>query len=911
MKRRSFVFAIGLAISACTQTTVDTDGSTPPPTPTVDTAATVPTDTDPDGPLDPGLELDPRWRTAPALPSLAAFERLAATGVGGQQSVKFSIIDFFGTPSIEWLDSSFYTLHDEWYWFQLINGRAIRGVDTPPIDPTTLPGFDDVAAVYEWADSNRGRLPLDLRFTSLGRLYSSDFYGQALDDPSTRPLALGSLVRVPARPDPETAERWLLELEYRDEPTPRHIEQYFDVVTGALPAEIADSVLWVPRSREQEITAELMAASGSPYGDRTIRFDDLVVPGATEVYSAGVAAGHLLLVTDDGRYTLTDARPDDIVVVQRTPDVLPPGTALITGTPQTPLAHVNVLALNRGIPNAFLAGLADNPELSQLARVRAPVAVRAVAPDQLDIRPLTDGEFAEWRSRRGTGSVAVPPVDIDALPLTVDLATFSERPIAETDLDALRPEIGGKAAGFIALAAPGTVTMPDRPMAITVRSYFEHVQPLDATIDAMLSSTDFAQSARARFVLLEGPADFAEAYQSTLDGEFLDGFLAQHDGTPLGAIIVAGGLKQMIRDLPIAPDTLDQIAAALRSQFDEFARSQGLRFRSSSSVEDIDGFNGAGLYSSNTGFIDPTVLSDPDDHDRTVERALKRTWSSYWNVEAVEERRYENVDHRSGGMAVLVHARFDDELEVSNGVATFTILPERDADEAVMRLNVQSGDTSVTNPDNEPGQAPEVVELRLAEGAARPTISRVAPSTLVADGVDVLDDEQLLAVWDQLSDVTLAWRDRVNAEASAGRAISTLTLDFEFREMDAAWPARVDGTIAPSARLVVKQARTLEPGLRSVPDEMLELDAPLDVLRRMSRATRTTCPGPSADGPDDVSIKIYTDPLAVVDMGYADEPLRVDVSGSPTRLADESCDHAEIYSSPGDYLIGLFAARAD
>lgn len=850
VQRIAFVAVALLVAASCTDggdarpPTSEPAGTAAPTTGVADTVADLDChDVDRDADEAAALDLDERWRTAPNLPSVGAFDRLATTGSGGRAAVKFSITDFFERPSVEWLDSNFYTLHDEWYWFRLLNGEAIAGTDVKPVDDPAIGPFETVGDVYDWAAERRDRLPLDLQFTSLDRLYSPMFYDLALDNPNDRPLALGSIIRVPPSADCSVGARWLLELEYRDEPTPAHVARYLDLVIATLPDEIGDALLWVPRSREQEITADTMLTDSLSYGDRTIRFDDLVEPGAVEVYAAGVAAGRLLLVTDDSRYSLSDAGPDDIVVVQRTPDFLPPGAALITGSPQTPLAHVNVLALNRGIPNAYLAGMVDNIELSQLGRVRAPVAVRAIGPGQLDIRVLTDEEYEQWRSRRGSEPIALPALDLTTLPLTVDLDQYEAATLTEAQLAELRPAIGGKAAGFLALAAPGTVTMPERPLAITVRAYFEHVAQLGSVIDDMVTSAPFQQSARARFILLEGPDDFVGRFESDADARYLDEFRATHRGSVLGDITDAGGLKKMISDLDVDPATLAEIERSLRDNFGELSLQQGLRFRSSSSVEDIEGFNGAGLYTSNTGFIDPTALPDPNDHDRTVERALQRTWSSYWNAEAVEERLNENVDQTSGAMAVLVHPNFDDDLELSNGVATFTLLPAGGADRvagpvggaAVLRLNAQFGDTSVTNPDNEPGQAPEIIELRRAEGDDTPRIDRLAPSTLTDDGRGddardrdgtVLNDDQLLDVWEQLEAVTVAWRDRINAELPASQRISTLTIDFEFREMAAAWPARRDGSTAVGDRIVIKQARTLEPSLRGVPDEVARLAAP-------------------------------------------------------------------------------------
>jgi hypothetical protein len=80
-------------------------------------------------------------------------------------------------------------------------------------------------------------------------------------------------------------------------------------------------------------------------------------------------------------------------------------------------------------------------------------------------------------------------------------------------------------------------------------------------------------------------------------------------------------------------------------------------------VEDVEGFNGAGLYTSYTGYLRPEAQADPDDRDNTIESAIQKAWASYWSFEAFEERRAEQIDHLSGAMGLVVHARFDDDLE--------------------------------------------------------------------------------------------------------------------------------------------------------------------------------------------------------------------------------------------------------
>jgi hypothetical protein len=178
-------------------------------------------------------------------------------------------------PEIEWLDSAFYTLHDEWYWFQLLNGSPVRGFDAAPPTIVGAP-FRTVADVYDWAESRPAPLHLDLRFTSLDRLYSQTFYDQAID----------------AAPD-----RWLIELEFSDEAPVDQIGTYFDVISDAVPDDIATGLFWVPRSRVQEQVAAEIETSNGPHREQVVRYDELTEVGDVEVYSHAIAAGRLLVVT--------------------------------------------------------------------------------------------------------------------------------------------------------------------------------------------------------------------------------------------------------------------------------------------------------------------------------------------------------------------------------------------------------------------------------------------------------------------------------------------------------------------------------------------------------------------------------------------------------------------------------------
>jgi len=803
-------------------------------------------------------------RTVGALETVAEYEALAATGPG-RSALKF-VLTGFETPGLRatrFMDGTFYKLHDEWYWYRLLNGQRIPGLGT---DPVGGHDFATIADIYDWAETQVS-LPLDL-VLSAERLYSNRFYNLALSRP--RFFGLGSLLRVPR----DSGVWWLFELEYSHNVTHQELTIFFAELKANLPQEIGDNLKWVVRSPDQELEALRIEQAGLPFADRIVRYSELATPGEVEVYSSGLTAGRVRVVRagDDG---LGASQEGDVLFLGWVPDYLPPASALITAVPQTPLAHVNVLARNRGIPNAYMGGLLDDPSIDQLARVRAPVIVRAAGvTDQLQVLPISEQEYGQWLQLRGVPPTSVPPVDTSRMPLTVDLARYSL-----PDVDDVRPFIGGKAAGFLALAAPGTVTMPDRPMVITVRSYVEHMESFTATIQAMFDDPAFRGDARMRNLVLEGPNRYDKRYPGAVDAAAKTKFLDDRPtGHALGDLVRAGGLKNSIRDKPLEAATLESITTAVATHFDGYAVSQGLRFRSSSNVEDIEGFNGAGLYDSNTGFLDAAAQTNERDRTRTVERAIKRTWSSYWGFEAYEERRLEKIDHRSGAMAVLVHARFDDPKELSNGVFTFTLLPDDHAAEAVLEVNVQLGAESVTNPVPGSSDLPEIDRVVLANGMT--TIERVRRSTLVPAPGYLFTDEQLRSIFEQAQAVTEASLEWSNRAHDASRAQRTLTLDFEMRHMAEGWPALATGP-AMAERIVIKQARSLEPGLRKIASGLHDLPLPRDVLARARRVVRIGC---ASDPVSAEILEAYTDPLIPPDLGFDSAPL----TGSVTLTFDEA-----------------------
>jgi hypothetical protein len=831
--------------------------------------------------------------TVPRIETEAQFDALSRR-TGRIPVVKLLLTDF-ASPTrrdVRLYDTNFYALHDEWYWFRLLNGMRVPGDEA--IEPLRGISFATVQDVYAWARMQVG-LPFDLQIAD-GRLYSWRFYERAFG--AGRSFGLASLMKL----SPRTADegtRWAFELEFGDALSHEELSVFFESLTPRVAPTIGRDLKWLVRSPEQEALATRMERDRLPYHDRILRYRDVVVPGAREVYSDGITAGYLRFVrASEG---VPNSNPNEVLVFEAIPDLLPAAAGVLTAVPQTPLAHINLLARNRGIPNAHLAGALEDPALSQIARGYSPAVFLAQSPDTVQVLPITAAQYDRYvaLSERPVRAVSSPAPD--TLPYLIDLG--ARRP---DEIPALASAIGGKSMGFIALLAQGSLALPERPHAITVRAYLEHLAPLRARIAAVLADPDFERDARTRELVLDGAMKFATRHPTPADRAFVDAFSRAHPGgNALGDLARGAGVRGLVEQTPIAPGTLEAVRRELSTVFAHLAPTQGLRFRSSSNVEDIEGFNGAGLYESFTGFLDPAAQSSASDRGKTVERAIARVWGSFWGYEAFEERRRERIDSLSAAMGVLVHPRFDDALERATGVCTLTILPPNDRDAVRLEVNVQRGAESVANPD--PTILPEVVRVSRARADGALRIERVRRSSL-SPAEDLLSDPALRALFADTLGVTERWLARENAPRPTAQHGRGLTLDFEFHDMLAGWPARRDGRTEP-ARLVLKQARTLEPGPRTMSPEAARWPLPRDVFVRVRRVFRERC-ALVAGGTTVTSelLRAQTDRSLAPDVGFSetafDGALRIETSGEPLAALGWSAGQAY-----GDEHSGLATER--
>ncbi len=795
--------------------------------------------------------------TIPSLKSEAQLNAYSFTRVG-QRELKFIITDFSNPQkrALRFIDARFYQYHDEWYWFRLLNGQPVPGDDQAPFFGRK---FSSPGEATAWGREQSG-LPSRLSIVEDGRLYAPRFYKLALETLAPA-YGLGSVFQLPAVAS--AGERaWAFELEYADKIDRKSVSAYFSLLKEAILPQMSENLVFVARSPQQYQFVELLRAQRHPLAASLRLSRELAEPGAVQVYQPGLTAG-VLRIVESSELESFESQNSEILLLPLVPDYLPAAAGIVSAVPQTPLSHVNLLARNRGIPNVYLGRAAENRHFNQLARAEMPVVMLAEG-QRLVIEALDARVYELWKRLTLPPWRQAPAVDVARLPYTRRLhaSDFAH-------VDALRPAIGGKAAGALALLAGG-VTAPPSPIALTVRSYFEHVAPVMPLVEAALVDPEFLKSPRVRFLALEGRARYDKHYFGSRDAKFADEFLKSRskDGGPVVELIRQGGLTGWVRARRIRPATLEEVLKQLQENFTPQQAREGLRFRSSSTIEDIEGFNGAGLYDSNTGFFDAASRTSKKERKKTIEDAILRTWASYWGWEAFEERERARVDHLSGGMGVLIHPRFEDEKELANGVFSFTV--DRRSSEAhfvyQMDLNVQRGAESVTNPDS--GVTPEIVRMQ-GDHQGKVTHQVLARATGNDDESTVLSVSEMQQLFREAVSVAEAWLSQENDDLSPGQQRSSLTLDFEFRLMDPRWARSGMVPTGASPQLILKQVRSLEPALVTVSPELEKAPIPRELLGRAVRVEQMICVGQEFKL---TALKLWTDPLASPDFGFGRRP---------------------------------------
>ncbi|KAF2517640.1 PEP/pyruvate-binding domain-containing protein [Flavobacterium foetidum] len=327
----------------------------------------------------------------------------------------------------------------------------------------------------------------------------------------------------------------------------------------------------------------------------------------------------------------TKPNPDEIVVLDGTPDILPNVRGIIVNELQTPLSHLVLLGKNRKIPIMAYTDVEKDKNIKQLLSKKVELKI---AVDTFYIKETT-----KKISIKSAGKKKKLLIDNSV----TELINLSQIPKNGVNY------IGSKAqnmAYLIAVAKEIPFKVPENAHAIPFFFYTQHIQK--TSISPLIAE------------LLAFPKKDSTAW--------INSQLKK--------------IREAIKKEPINPELISKLNLAFKD-----AKFKNFRFRSSTNAEDLNDFNGAGLYDSKTGIVGDSI--------KTFEKAIKQVWASVWNEASYNERELFGIDQQHIAMGVLVHRSFPDEL--ANGVVITKNIFR--ANFPGITVNIQKGENSVVKPE--------------------------------------------------------------------------------------------------------------------------------------------------------------------------------------------------------------------
>ncbi|AUC76089.1 PEP/pyruvate-binding domain-containing protein [Olleya sp. Bg11-27] len=375
----------------------------------------------------------------------------------------------------------------------------------------------------------------------------------------------------------------------------------------------------------------------SVLGIPAISASDLYGDQTYQAVSAQKSYGCLKFVAVDS-LKQNNITKHDIIVINQPILELPITAGVITTILQTPLSHISVLGKNRQIPIAAYTKAMQSDILKSFDNQYVSFEVTL---DTFYIKPISKEQF-ERKTKKKKKETLFLETNTSVKHL-IDVDDLNQNSINT---------VGGKAANFgvlYDLAKKEQFKIPESAFAIPFHFYDTHIKTSGADI---------------------------------LIKQMIYDFKINQDTKALTKQLKA--IQKKIKKAPLSPDLIAKVEAKIKSLGD-YTR---MRFRSSTNAEDIVGFSGAGLYDSKTGIV--------GSEKKSIEKAIKKVWSSLWYERAFLERDYFNIDQNSIAMGILVHRSFPNEK--ANGVAITKNLYRKNYLGNV--INVQLGEASVVQPED-------------------------------------------------------------------------------------------------------------------------------------------------------------------------------------------------------------------
>lgn len=407
-----------------------------------------------------------------------------------------------------------------------------------------------------------------------------------------------------------------------------HVDSAYAPTVVGLPFA-ADRVYYHPAGETHE---RLYDAERPEFDVRQIR-----VIGTEELFGGlrysplNLGEGYGVLRLVDGSST----RPPsvrDVVIFRTLPNDLSHVAGVITELPQTPLSHINLKAKQNNTPNAYVKEISLDPDVQALI---GKLVHYVVSADGYVLEAADAADADRWFEDVRPAQAQVP---------VRDLSVTEIHPLGSLGA-ADASAVGAKAANVAELRRILPDAVVPNGFAVPFQLY-----------DAFFRHNGFYADAQA----MMAEADFQA------DPEVRERALRR--------------FRRQVRRGDLPPGMREKIGA-IQSLFPP---TQPLRCRSSTNNEDLEGFNGAGLYDSHTHRPSEGHLSN----------TIKQVWSKLWTYRAFEEREFYRIDHLQAAMGVLVHPNLDD--EEANGVAVTKNI--YDPNWPGFYVNVQVGEQLVTNP---------------------------------------------------------------------------------------------------------------------------------------------------------------------------------------------------------------------
>ncbi|MCH2045507.1 MAG: PEP/pyruvate-binding domain-containing protein, partial [Saprospiraceae bacterium] len=350
------------------------------------------------------------------------------------------------------------------------------------------------------------------------------------------------------------------------------------------------------------------------------------------VLNKGEAIGYIKYIPS-GKEASINGNYKDILVYETLPHRVPIAGGILTLEPQTPLSHINLLAKNRGTPNAVVLSKTDQQKLKSMhGKI---VKIRLGKTNEVQITPSTIGVAQAFWNNRPQLKVQVPKMDLSVK--SISYFDIGSKSVQKVNC------IGSKAANYALLQhnLPKYVRK-----GFGVPFYFYDKMLKDAAVDDLIANLI-------------------------------------RDEKKLSVWSRNQRLKA-IQEKILAAKVDPRLLREIKSISLKYYKGKRIRLRSSTNCEDLPEFNGAGLYKSK-GFWEYDNLE-------VIEQKVLKVYASLWSPMAYEERSFFGIDHQQVGMAILINEAFREEH--ANGVVL--TVPNTDGSMSI-HINSQSGENSVTN----------------------------------------------------------------------------------------------------------------------------------------------------------------------------------------------------------------------